>query len=61
MVDTVTWRANQYWASHGGYDAQALMRANSDAADFARALTSGLRGAIVNGVVGPRGDGYAGR
>jgi homocysteine S-methyltransferase len=58
MVDTVTWRANPDWASKLGYDARALSEANTAAALFAGALATELEDATVNGVVGPRGDGY---
>jgi homocysteine S-methyltransferase len=58
VVDTPTWRANGDWGRALGYDADALARANRAAAAFARELASEVEDAIVNGVVGPRGDGY---
>ncbi len=58
MVDTVTWRANPDWASQLGYGRQALREANTAAAAFAIELATELEEATVNGVVGPRGDGY---
>ncbi len=58
VVDTVTWRANPDWASQLGYGQQALQTANWAAATFARELAAELEQATVNGVVGPRGDGY---
>ena len=57
-VDTATWRANADWGRALGYDADALAQANRAAASFARQLASEVEDAIVNGVVGPRGDGY---
>lgn len=66
LADTVTWRANPDWGAKLGYDAAGLARINREAVAFVRALVRG-RGAadapiLVNGVVGPRGDGYrAGR
>jgi methionine synthase I (cobalamin-dependent) len=41
-----------------GYDAGSLGTANQAAARFARELATQLDDAVVNGVVGPRGDGY---
>jgi homocysteine S-methyltransferase len=59
VVDTATWRANPDWAGQLGYDARALHRANQTAGRFARHIAGHVGGAAtVNGVVGPRGDGY---
>ena len=58
VVDTATWRANRDWGDRLGYDAHALAAANVSAASFARELASQVDGGVVNGVVGPRGDGY---
>lgn len=58
VVDTPTWRANDDWGRALGYDADALAQVNRAAAAFARELASEAEDAIVNGVVGPRGDGY---
>jgi S-methylmethionine-dependent homocysteine/selenocysteine methylase len=58
VMDTATWRANPDWASRLGYDADGLCAVNGLAARFARQLVAGVDGAFVNGVVGPRGDGY---
>ena len=58
-VDTATWRANTDWGTQLGYDAAALARANADATAYARQVAAEIGpGATVNGVVGPRGDGY---
>jgi homocysteine S-methyltransferase len=53
VADTATWRASPDWGARLGYDAAALAEANRRAVEFARALD-----VTVNGVVGPRGDGY---
>lgn len=58
LVDTATWRANPDWGTRLGYDATALRDVNTEAVQFARELADGLPSASVNGVVGPRGDGY---
>jgi len=66
LLDTATWRANLDWGELLGYDRSALKAAN----EAAVSLCSGLRKQwetpespiVINGVIGPRGDGYkAGR
>ncbi|MCA1403424.1 homocysteine S-methyltransferase family protein [Ensifer sp. IC3342] len=62
VLDTATWRANADWGEKLGYDAEALATANRDAVY----LLTGLRTEyerphtpiVLNGVIGPRGDGY---
>jgi S-methylmethionine-dependent homocysteine/selenocysteine methylase len=60
QLDTATWRANRDWGEQLAYDRAALDRVNRDAVAFARALAAGHPDVEVrvNGVVGPRGDGY---
>lgn len=62
VLDTLTWRANADWGAKLGYDAQALDRINRRAVDFAAELSREFAGPgnpiLVNGVIGPRGDGY---
>jgi homocysteine S-methyltransferase len=62
VLDTATWRANPDWGRELGYDAAALDRVNRDAVAFALALREEAGDTpapiVVNGVVGPRGDGY---
>jgi homocysteine S-methyltransferase len=61
QLDTPTWRANRDWGARLGYDAAELDRVNRDAVVFARALAAAEAPEIavrVNGVAGPRGDGY---
>ena len=62
IVDTPTWRANLDWGARLGYDAIRLAAINRRAVEFVRELaTSGPGGPValvVDGVVGPRGDGY---
>ncbi len=60
VVDTATWRANPDWAAVLGYSPWALAELNGRAVDLAREIAAGLDGlpAVVDGVVGPRGDGY---
>lgn len=62
IVDTPTWRANLDWGARLGYDAIRLAAVNRRAVEFVRELSTGRHGgpagSSVNGVVGPRGDGY---
>jgi homocysteine S-methyltransferase len=60
QLDTPTWRANRDWGERLGYDRAALDRVNRDAVAFARELaaTAPDVDVRVNGVIGPRADGY---
>jgi homocysteine S-methyltransferase len=62
VLDTPTWRANPDWGEVLGYSRSDLMRINRDSATFAHELKSAYAGAVasivVNGALGPRGDGY---
>jgi S-methylmethionine-dependent homocysteine/selenocysteine methylase len=58
VLDTATWRANPDWGTRLGYDDDALAAANTVAVEFARELAAGRRDVTINGVLGPRGDGY---
>ena len=61
ILDTATWRANPDWGARLGYDAAALDRVNRDAVAFAheiRAAADGVDPVLIDGVIGPRGDGY---
>src|SRR4051812_24336718 len=58
VLDTVTWRATPDWGARLGYDDNALAAANTDAAGFARELAADRADVTINGVLGPRGDGY---
>ena len=61
VLDTATWRANPDWAALLGYDAGALDRVNREAVAFAQAIRDDAAAdapVLVNGVIGPRGDGY---
>jgi homocysteine S-methyltransferase len=62
VLDTATWRASRDWGALLGYGEDELVAANERAVR----LVAGLRDdrpesappLVVNGVVGPRGDGY---
>jgi homocysteine S-methyltransferase len=58
VLDTATWRANPDWGAQLGYTSDALAAANRDAVAFARGLAEGRSDVTINGVIGPRGDGY---
>ena len=62
ILDTPTWRANADWGTRLGYSDAELTEINRQSV----ALASSMRNAfdtertpvIINGVIGPRGDGY---
>ncbi len=60
VVDTPTWRANLDWGIRLGFSADELTAVNIEAVDYVRSLiavgTTETR--LINGVIGPRGDGY---
>lgn len=62
VLDTVTWRANMGWAAALGLDLPGVQRVNAEAVAFAKALRSRHETAelpiLINGVIGPAGDGY---
>ncbi len=63
LLDTATWRASTDWGRRLGYDAQALDGLNRAAVDLAREIRKQWQPRIhgpvlINGVIGPRGDGY---
>jgi S-methylmethionine-dependent homocysteine/selenocysteine methylase len=62
IVDTPTWRANLDWGARLGYDAIRLAALNRRAVEFVRDLATirgdGSSAHVIDGVVGPRGDGY---
>lgn len=62
ILDTATWRANADWGAKLGYGLEELREANRRAATFAAALRDDRQNSslpiVLNGVIGPRGDGY---
>jgi homocysteine S-methyltransferase len=62
IIDTATWRANPDWAVKLDIGPAELDALNRDAVAFATALRDEFEidagPGVVNGVVGPRGDGY---
>jgi S-methylmethionine-dependent homocysteine/selenocysteine methylase len=59
VVDTPTWRANPDWSARLGWSLDSLDRLNTTSVDFVRELAGDFEvEAVINGAIGPRGDGY---
>lgn len=62
VLDTVTWRANPDWGAKLGFSPEALAEINRQAVVWAKSLRDRFAAAdaeiLIDGVVGPRGDGY---
>jgi S-methylmethionine-dependent homocysteine/selenocysteine methylase len=61
VLDTATWRANAGWAARHGLSIDDIRRINTDAVGLAhdiRARRSWADRILVNGSIGPTGDGY---
>ena len=60
VLDTPTWRANLDWGARLGYDPVRLAAINQRAVEFVSELAAQFPTvtAVLNGVHGPRGDGY---
>ena len=66
MLDTATWRASLDWGRLIGFDAEKLKEINIAAVDLVASLReeweTPATPIVLNGAIGPRGDGYkAGR
>lgn len=60
VIGTPTWRANRDWGQRLGYTSDALARVNDHAVAFVREVAASHPAVeiLVEGVLGPRGDGY---
>ncbi|MGE8364740.1 homocysteine S-methyltransferase family protein [Cupriavidus sp.] len=62
VLDTPTWRANADWGAKLGFSPQAVADANRRSVAWASGLGAAFAAPetpiVINGVVGPRGDGY---
>ncbi len=58
VLSTPTWRANPDWGTVLGYDADALDAINRRAVAFVQEL-AGDGDVVIEGLIGPRSDGYA--
>lgn len=62
VLDTPTWRANAGWAAQHGLSIDDMCRINAEAVRLARDIRSARSWAdriLINGNIGPLGDGYA--
>jgi S-methylmethionine-dependent homocysteine/selenocysteine methylase len=62
ILDTVTWRTNRDWGMKLGYSAEELADINRRSVAFACELREAYAAPgtpiVINGILGPRGDGY---
>ncbi|MBR0820988.1 homocysteine S-methyltransferase family protein [Bradyrhizobium liaoningense] len=62
VLDSPTWRANPDWGAKLGYDADGLKAINMHSIHFLEELRSAWeisgQSCVINGAIGPRGDGY---
>jgi S-methylmethionine-dependent homocysteine/selenocysteine methylase len=60
VLDTPTWRASRDWGERLGYPPDQLAEANRRAVELIREIADSEPDVptVLNGVVGPRGDGY---
>lgn len=60
VLDTPTWRANPDWGERLGYDRPSLTQVNERSVGWIRALAAEWPDVetVLDGVIGPRGDGY---
>jgi homocysteine S-methyltransferase len=62
ILDTPTWRASLDWGTTLGFSRERLIEANRHSVEFLAALREEyareVSPLIINGVIGPRGDGY---
>jgi len=63
VLDTNTWRGCTSWAEKLGMSEDALLGLSRDAVEFANSIRSQwverVPGILLNGVIGPSGDGYS--
>ncbi|SDZ58118.1 homocysteine S-methyltransferase [Jannaschia faecimaris] len=63
VLDTNSWRSGVHWAPALNRSPADMLRLTGDAVDFAKELRADWSGRVspilINGVVGPSGDGYA--
>jgi homocysteine S-methyltransferase len=58
VLDSATWRASTDWGERLGYSRDELADANRRAVELTASMREPGVPAVLNGVVGPRGDGY---
>jgi homocysteine S-methyltransferase len=59
VLDTPTWRASRDWGAEIGYSPEQVAEANRESVALAKEIRAqaGVE-VVIDGVVGPRGDGY---
>lgn len=60
VLDTPTWRASSDWGARQGFGTDDMAAVNREAVEFVRGIAeeSALDEVVINGAIGPRGDGY---
>ena len=62
ILNSQTWKAHVHWADSLGANEEELRETNRDSVAFIAGLRSEFRGntgpVVLNGVIGPQGDGY---
>ena len=62
VLDTPTWRASADWGAKLGYSEADIVEANRASVSFIEQIRSEFQSAqtpiVLNGCIGPRGDGY---
>jgi homocysteine S-methyltransferase len=58
LMGTPTWRASADWGERLGFSSAELALANEDSVRFVREVSEGRPSVQIDGIVGPRGDGY---
>ncbi|MBT0587061.1 homocysteine S-methyltransferase family protein [Alteromonas oceanisediminis] len=60
IVDTPTWRASSDWIKRVESESRSVERINAECVSFVKTLQSvnSDTRSVINGVIGPRGDGY---
>jgi homocysteine S-methyltransferase len=63
VLDSQTWKAHMHWADDLAVNEQALRAANEDSIAFIAGLrdefSDNSKPIVLNGIIGPSGDGYA--
>ena len=62
LLSSPTWRANQDWGDELGYDAETLAHVNRQSIEMMERLRADAGAGqpiLIEGMIGPRGDGYA--
>lgn len=58
LLGTPTWRASSDWGTRLGFSSAELAAANGESVRFVREVAEGRPSVLIDGILGPRGDGY---